>query len=73
MRCRTGDKEIKRSRFLQPSPRIICSEQPERLRNNLRLLPLHEAPTRRNNQSVRVNSSFLVKKYKESRKIWETI
>ena len=37
------------------------------------LLRLYEAPTRRNNQSVRVNKPFLIKKYKESRRIWETI
>ena len=36
------------------------------------LLPLHEAPTGRNNQSMRI-SFFLIKKYKESRRIWETI
>ena len=44
-----------------------AEEQPHKL------LPLHEAPTGRNNQSMRVNCSFLIKKYKESRKIWETI
>ena len=31
---RTGDKEIKISRFLQSIPGIICTEQPERLRNS---------------------------------------
>ena len=36
-----------------------------------KLLPLHEAPTGRNNQSMRVNKPFfLIKKYKESRRIW---
>ena len=44
-----------------------AEEQPQKL------LPLHEAPTRRNNQSMRVNSLFLIKKYKESKRIWETI
>ena len=34
MRRRTGDKEIKKSRFLQSIPGIICTEQPERLRNS---------------------------------------
>ena len=38
-----------------------------------KLLPIHETPTRRNNQSMRVNSLFLIKKYKESKRIWETI
>ena len=44
-----------------------AEEQPHKL------LPLHKAPTRRNNQSKRVNKPFLIKKYKESRRIWETI
>ena len=34
MRWRTGDKEIKKSRFLQSIPGIIWAEQPERLRNS---------------------------------------
>jgi len=34
MRWRTGDKEIKKSRFLQSIPGIIRAEQPERLRNS---------------------------------------
>ena len=38
-----------------------------------KLLPLHEAPTGRNNQSMRAKKPFLIKKYKESRRIWETI
>ena len=38
-----------------------------------KLLLLYETPTGRNNQSVRVNKPFLIKKYKESRRIWETI
>ena len=33
-----------------------------------KLLPLHKAPTGRNNQSKRVNKPFLIKKYKESRR-----
>ena len=44
-----------------------AEEQPHKL------FPLHEAPTRRNNQSMRVNNPFLTKKYKESRRIWEAI
>ena len=38
-----------------------------------KLLPLHEAPTGRNNQSMRVNKPFSYQEYKESRRIWETI
>ena len=38
-----------------------------------KLLPLHEAPTGRNNQARTAISHFLIMKYKESRRIWETI
>ena len=55
---RTGDKEIKKSRFVQSIPGIICAEQPERLK----LLPLYETPTGRNNQSMRVNKPFSYQK-----------
>ena len=58
MRWRTGSKEIKKSRFLQSTPRIVCAEQPEWLRNSHTSWPLHEAPTRRSNQSMRVNKPF---------------
>ena len=34
MRWKTGDKELKKSRFLQSIPGIICAEQPEGLRNS---------------------------------------
>ena len=51
---RTRDKEIKKSRFVQSIPGIICAEQPERLK----LLPLYETPTGRNNQSMRVKKPF---------------
>ena len=37
------------------------------------LLPLHEAPTRRNNQSMRVNKPFSYQEIQKSRRIWETI
>ena len=37
-----------------------------------KLLP-HEAPSGKNNQSMRIKNPFLIKKYKESRRIWETI
>ena len=33
MRWRTGDKEIRKSRFIWSRPRIVCKGQPERLRN----------------------------------------
>ena len=70
MRWRTGDKEIKKSRFLQSIPGIICAEQPERLRNSHTLLPLHETPTGRNNQSMRVNKPF---SYQEIQRIKEDL
>ena len=38
-----------------------------------KLLPLHETPSGKNNQSMRVKNPVLIKKYKESRRIWETI
>ena len=38
-----------------------------------KLLPFHEAPTRKNNQSMRVNKPFSYQKYRESRRIWETV
>ena len=34
MRWRTGDKEKRKNRFPQYIPGIICTEQPERLRNS---------------------------------------
>ena len=70
VRWRTGDKEKKKSRVLQSILRIYkCrayifpwdhrhravregEEQPHKL------LPVHEAPIRRNNQSMRVNKPF---------------
>ena len=60
MRWRTGDKEIKKSRFIQSISEIICAEQPERQEQPHKLLPLHEAPTGRNNQSMRVNKPFFL-------------
>ena len=36
MRWRTGDKEVKKNRFLQSIPGIICANQPERLGNSHR-------------------------------------
>ena len=39
-----------------------------------KLLPLHEAPTGRNNQSMRVYNPFSYQEIKKkSRRIWETI
>ena len=39
-----------------------------------KLLPLHEAPTGRNNQSMRVYNPFYYQEIKKkSRRIWETI
>ena len=56
--------------FLQSIPGIICAEQPERLRNSHTLLPLHETPTGRNNQSMRVNKPF---SYQEIQRIKEDL
>ena len=63
---RTEDKEIKKSRFVQSIPGIICAEQPERLK----LLPLYETPTGRNNQSMRVNKPF---SYQETQRTKEDL
>ena len=49
-------RQIKKSRFLQSTPGITCAEQPEAEEQPYKLLPLHEAPTRRNDQSMRVNN-----------------
>ena len=68
MRWRTGDKEIKKSRFIQSISEIICAEQPERQEQPHKLLPLHETPTGRNNQSMRVNKPF---SYQEIQRINE--
>ena len=71
MRWRTGDGEKGKNRFLQSIPGIICSEQPERLRNSHTSCCLfYETPTRRNNQSVRVNKPF---SYQEIRRIKEDL
>ena len=69
---RQRDKE---NRFLQSIPGIICMQRAtwEAEEQPHELLPPQEAPTRKNNQSIRVNNPFSYKKYKKSRKIWETI
>ena len=70
---RTGDKEIKISRFLQSIPGIICTEQPERLRNSHTSCcffikhPLGEIIS-----LWELISLFLIKKIQKSRRIWET-
>ena len=50
----------------------ICREAREAEQQPHKLLPLPEAPTRRNNQSMRVNKPFSYEEIK-SRRIWETI
>ena len=45
-----------------------AEEQPHKL-----LLPLHETPTRRNNQSMKVNKPFSYQEIQRSRRICETI
>ena len=59
MRWRTGDKEKKKNHVSPVYPwdhmcraARVAEEQPHKL------LPLHEAPTRRNNQSMRVSKLF---------------
>ena len=70
MRWKTGDKEIKKSRFLQSIPGIICAEQPEGLRNShtsccvFMKHPLGEII------SLRVNKSF---SYQEIQRIKEDL
>ena len=70
MRWRTGDKEKTKNMFLQSIPGIICAEQPETEEQPHKLLPLHEAPTGRNNQSMRVNKPF---SYQEIQRIKEDL
>ena len=65
MRWRTGDKEVKKSRFLQSIPGILYAEQPETRRNSL-----HEAPTGRNNQFMRIHKLF---SYQEIQEIKEDL
>ena len=54
-------------------PWDMCRAARETEGQPLMLLPLHEVPTGRNYQSMRVNKPFLIKRYKELRRIWETI
>ena len=70
MRWRTGDKEIKKSRFLQSIPGIICIEQKERLRNSHRRCCLFMKHPPGEIISLReLISLFLIKKYKKSRRM----
>ena len=47
----------------------LCRAARETEEQPHKMLPLHEVPTRINNQSMRLISLFLIKKYKESRSI----
>ena len=71
MRWRTGDKEKskKKNRFLQSIPGIICTEQPERLRNSHTncCLFMKNPP---GVQSMRVNKPF---SYQEIQRIKEDL
>ena len=58
MRWRTGDKEKKKNRFLQSILDLMHRAARETEEQPHKLLPLYETPTRRNNQSVRVNKPF---------------
>ena len=63
-----------KSRFLQSIPGIICAEQPERLRNRHTSCCLFvKHPPGDIIRLWELISPFLTKKYKESRRIWETI
>ena len=74
MRWRTGDKEKKKDMFLQSIPGIICAEQPERRRNSHTSCCLFmKHPPGEIISLWELISLFLIKKYKESRRIWETI
>ena len=74
MRWRTGDKEIKKSRFLQSIPGIVCAERPERLRNShISCCLFMKHPPGEIISLWDLINPFLIKKYKESRRIWETI
>ena len=72
-RWRTGDKEIRKSRFLQSIPGIICAEKPERLRNSHTSYCLFMKHVPGEIISLwQLISLLLIKKYKESRRIWKT-
>ena len=59
MRWRIGNREIRKSRFLQSIPGIICAEQPERLRkSHTSCCLLMKHPPGEINQSMRVNKPF---------------
>ena len=62
--------EMEDRRFLQSIPGIVCAEQPETEEQPHKLLTLHEAPIRRNNQSMRVNKPF---SYQEIQRIKEDL
>ena len=70
MRWKTGDKEIKKAIYLiYPWDHMhrAAREAEEQLH---KLLPLHKAPNRRNNQSIRVNKRF---SYQEIQRIKEDL
>ena len=69
-----GGQETKKNRFLQSIPGIICIEQPERLRHSHTSCCLFMKHPLGDIISLwELISLSLIKKYKESRRIWETI
>ena len=71
MKWRTGDKEKRKNRFLQSIPGDhMCRAARKTEEQPHKLLPLYETPTRRNNQSVRVNKPF---SYQEIQRIKEDL
>ena len=70
IRLRTGDKEIKKNRFLQSIPGIICAKQLERLKNSHTSCWLFmKHPPGEIINLCELISPFLIKKYKESMRI----
>ena len=70
MRWKTGDKELKKSRFLQSIPGIICAKQPERLRDSCTTCCLFMKHPLGEIVSLRVNKPF---SYQEIQRIKEDL
>ena len=72
MRWRTGDKEKKKEKQVSPVYPWdhMCRTARETEEQLHKLLPLYETPTRRNNQSMRVNKPF---SYQEIQRIMEDL
>ena len=75
MRGRIGGKEIRKTVFSNLSLGLYAYKgQPERLRNSYTSrCPSMKHPLGKLTNPSELITPFLIKKYKESRKIWETI